>query len=50
MALPSFVTSEFQEFFKLGGVLKTILPTGKGGMVHLFVFYGYQGAEDDLID
>ena len=47
MALPSFVTSEFREFFKLGRVLRTTLPTGKGGVVHLFVVYGYQGAEED---
>ena len=47
LALPSFVTSEFQEFFKLGRVLRTTLPTGKEGVVHLFVVYGYQGAEED---
>ena len=47
LALPSFVTSEFREFFKLGRVLRTTLPTGKGGVVHLFVVYGYQGAEED---
>ena len=47
LALPSFVTSQFQDFFKLGRVLRTTLPTGKGGVVHLFVVYGYQGAEED---
>ena len=47
LALPSFVTPEFREFFSLGRVLRTTLPTGKGGVVHLFVVYGYQGAEDD---
>ena len=47
MAFPSFVTSEFQEFFRLGRVLRTTLPTGQGGVVHLFVVYGYQGAEED---
>ena len=69
LALPSFVTSEFQEFFKLGRVLRTTLATGKasefqeffklgrvlrttlatgkGGVAHLFVVYGYQGAEED---
>ena len=48
LALPSFVTPEFREFFRLGGVLRTTLPTGKGGVVHLFVVvYGYQGAEED---
>ena len=29
LALPSFVTPEFQEFFRLGGALRTSLPTGK---------------------
>ena len=47
MALPSFVTPEFREFFRLGRALRTTLPTGKGGVVHLFVVYGYQGAEED---
>ena len=47
LSLPSFVTSQFQEFFRLGRVLRTTLPTGKGGVVHLFVVYGYQGAEED---
>ena len=47
LALPSFVTPEFRKFFRLGRVLRTTLPTGKGGVVHLFVVYGYQGAEDD---
>ena len=44
---PSFVTPEFREFFRLGRVLRTTLPTGKGGVVHRFVVYGYQGAEED---
>ena len=47
MALPSFVTPQFQEFFRLGRVLRTTLPTAHGGVVHLFVVYGYQGAEED---
>ena len=47
LALPSFVTPEFREFFRLGRVLRTTLPTGRGGVVHLFVVYGYQGAEED---
>ena len=46
LSLP-FVTPEFQEFFRLGMVLRTTLPTGKGGVVHLFVVYGCQGAEED---
>ena len=44
---PFFVTPQFQEFFRLGRVLRTTLLTGKGGVVHLFVVYGYQGAEED---
>ena len=47
LALPSFVTPQFQKFFRLGRVLRTTLPTGKGGVVHLFVVYGYQGTEED---
>ena len=47
LALPSFVTPQFREFLRLGRVLRTTLPTGKGGVVHLFVVYGYQGAEED---
>ena len=44
---PSFVTPQFKEFFRLGRVLRTTLPTGKGSVVQLFVVYGYQGAEED---
>ena len=47
LSLPSFVTPQFQKFFKLGRVLRTMLPTAQGGVVHLFVVYGYQGAEVD---
>ena len=31
----------------MGRVLRTTLPTSQGGAVHLFVVYGYQGAEED---
>ena len=47
LSLPSFITPQFQEFFRLGRVLRTTLPTSGGGVVHLFVVYGYQGAEED---
>ena len=47
LSLPSFITPQFQEFFRLGRVLRTTLPTAQGGVVHLFVVYGYQGAEED---
>ena len=36
LSLPSFVTPQFQEFFRLGRVLRTTLPTSQGGVVHLF--------------
>ena len=47
LSLPSFVTPQFQEFFRLGRVLRTTLPAAQGGVVHLFVVYGYQGVEED---
>ena len=31
----------------MGRVLTTTLPAAQGGVVHLFVVYGYQGAEED---
>ena len=31
----------------MGRVLRTTLPTAKGGVVHLFVIYGCQVAEED---
>ena len=47
LSLPSFITPQFHEFFKLGCAMRTTLPTAQGGVVHLFVVYGYQGAEED---
>ena len=47
LSLRSFVAPDFREFFRLGRALRTTLPIGKGGVVHLFVLYGYQGAEED---
>ena len=47
LTLPSFATPQFQEFFRLGRVLRTTLPTSGGGVVHLFVVYGHQGADED---
>ena len=35
LSLPSFVTPQFQEFFRLGRVLRTTLPTGLVGRVVL---------------
>ena len=42
LALPTFATAGFLEFFRLGRVLRVTLPAGNGGVVHLFVVYGYQ--------
>ena len=28
--------------------MRVVLPTGDGGVVHLFVFHVYQGLEEDL--
>ena len=47
LSLPSIVTPQFHEFFELGRAMRTTLPTAQGGVVHLFVVYGCQGAEDD---
>ena len=47
MAAPTVATSGFKEFFRLGRVLRVTPPTGMVGVVHLFVVYGYQGAEED---
>ena len=48
LTLSSFNTPQFEEFFRLGRALRTTLPTGKGGVVHLFGVYGYRGAEGTL--
>ena len=42
LSLPSF-----KEFFRIGRAMRVVLPLGNGGVVHLFVIYGYQGAESD---
>ena len=47
LAAPSLVTPGFREFHRLGRAMRVTLPTGDGGVVHLFVVYGYQGAEED---
>ena len=39
--------SSFKEFFRLGRAMRVVLPLGNGGVVHLFVIYGYNGAEND---
>ena len=34
-------------FFFVGYGFESHFPTGRGGVVHLFVVYGYQVAEED---
>ena len=46
-SLPTLLGSSFKEFFRIGRAMRVILPLGDGGVVHLFVIYGYQGAEND---
>ena len=41
------MTPGFLEFHRLGRATRVTLPTGAGGVVHLFVVKGYQGAEED---
>ena len=47
LSLPSFITPQCKEFFRLGRALRTTLLTGTRGVVRLFVVYSYQGAEED---
>ena len=45
---PTIVTPSFAKYFRLGRAMREVLPVGNGGVAHLFVIYGYQGAENDL--
>ena len=45
LSAPSLITT--QEFFRLGRTMRIVLPSGDGGVVHLFVICGYQGLEED---
>ena len=47
LSLPTLLDSSFKEFFRIGRAMRVILLLGDGGVVHLFVIYGYQGAEND---
>ena len=47
LSLPSFVTPQLKEFFRLDRGLTTTLPTRKGGVVHLFGCLWYQRVEED---
>ena len=47
LALPSMVTAQFKSFFDCGRALRCLLPIASGRFMHLFVLYGYQGADTD---
>ena len=42
-----FSIPPLRSFFRIGRAMRVILPLGNGGVVHLFVIYGHQGAEND---
>ena len=47
LALPSFATAQFKSFLDCGRALRCLLPIASGRFLHLFVLYGYQGADTD---
>ena len=47
LALPTFATAQFKSFFDCGREVRCLLPLGAGRFMHLFVLYGYQGADAD---
>ena len=47
LSLPTLFDPSFKEFFRMGRAMRVVLPSGNGGIGHLFVIYGYHGAESD---
>ena len=47
LSLPTHFDPSFKEFFRLGRAMRVVLPLVNGVIAHLFVIYGYQGAESD---
>ena len=47
LSLPTLFDPSFKEFFRVGRAMRVVLSLGNGGIFHLFVFYGYQGAGSD---
>ena len=47
LALPTFATAQFYSFFVSGRAVRCLLPLEPGTFTHLFVLYGYQGADAD---
>ena len=47
LALPTFATAQFKAFFDCGRAVRCLLPLASGRFLHLFVLYGFQGADSD---
>ena len=47
VALLSLATAQFRRFFDSGRAIRCLLPLGGGGLIHLVVLCGYQGADSD---
>ena len=46
-SLPTLFDPSFKEFFRLGRAMRVVLPLSSRGIAHLFVSFGYQGADSD---
>ena len=47
LSLPTLFDPSLKKFFRLGRAMRVVLPLGSGGIAHLSVIHGYQGAESD---
>ena len=47
LALLTFATAQFKFYFDCGRAVRCMLPLASGRFLHLFVLYGYQGADTD---
>ena len=47
LSFPTLFDPSFKGFFRIGLALRVVLLLGNGGVVHMFVIYGYQGAESN---
>ena len=47
LALLTFAAAQFKSFFDCGRAVRCLLPLTSGRFLHLFVLYGYQGADTD---
>ena len=47
LALSTFAAAQFRRFFDCGRAVRCLVPLGFGRFMHLFVLYGFQGADTD---